>query len=237
MGAAYGPGLLPCITAVQNPPPQEPPSHGDSVGSSQRERPIDALSDELLGIEPPSESEHIELLCQFATLNFIPLFHEAVGDVVYRFINKDGQIHVSPIPDKINSRVMADIRRHTATIDTLLLDWLETPLLIPGAASRRDQIITLPGYPLDGWRMGNLRSERNTLNWLYTEAKENHDSSRAVVHSGVQTGLQTQTRRARGYTATLGTRHGYEPLIQAYEQLLACWDYCDRFKFIGRVLR
>jgi hypothetical protein len=242
MEAAYGPGLLPCITAGQihsreqsSKPPFAPAQSAPKQGQLSRDRPghrpIDPLSDELLGILPPSESQQIELLCQFAQLNLIPLFHEIVGDVVYRFTSKHGDIRVTPIPDKINRRVMADVRRHCGTLDANLIDWLEAPLLIPGRPTRRNQVLTLPGFPLDGWQIRSLRSDRNTLAWLHTEAKENFVSSQSIQTAS----LQASPGRARGYTATLGTRHGYETLIEAYEKLLACWDYCDRFKFVCRV--
>ncbi|NJR67739.1 MAG: hypothetical protein HC771_03035 [Synechococcales cyanobacterium CRU_2_2] len=241
MEAAYGPGLLPCITAGQI-QSRAQLSRGQltracSSGEAKPlngDRPIDPLSDELLGIIPPSDSQQIEWLCQFAQLNLIPLFHEVVGEVVYRFTSKHGDIRVTPIPDKINRRVITDVRRHCGSLDAGLLEWLEAPLLIPGTPTRRNQILTLPGFPLDGWQVRSLRSDRNTLAWLHTEAQENYASSQVTPSQMVASGLIC--RPARGYTASLGHRHGYEALIEAYRRLLACWDYCDRFKFVCRVM-
>lgn len=196
-GVAYGPGLLPCIT-------QNVADHRPEL----------------------TESHQIELLCQFAGLNLIPLFHEVVGEVVYRFTHQRGETQVSPIPDKINGRVLSDIQRHSASLDAQLMDWLEVPLLLPGRPTRRSQVLALPGFPLDGWPMGNLKGERNTLAWLCTEAEENQ-AAQAATQAG---------RPARGYTATLAARHGYDPVIEAYRSLLACLNYCDRFKFVCRIL-
>ncbi len=193
MGAAYGPGLLPCILAEQG--------HD----------------------HPPDENQQIELLCQFAALNLLPLFHEVIGGVVYRFVSKNGEIQVAPIPDQINDRVLTDIKTYTGAIAPTLIDWLEAPLLIPGSPSRRNHTLSLPGHPLEGWQARNLSSQRNTLAWLHQEAKENSAISVGVAPA------------PRGYTATLGARYGYGAMIAAYGDLLDCLDYCDRFKFVCRI--
>lgn len=166
------------------------------------------------------EHQQIDVLFEFAHLDLLPLFHEVVGQTVYRVLSQKGERKIAPIPEQINQRVLSDVQRLTLSIDPQLVEWLEVPLLLPdGGSGRRHQVLTLPGTPLDGLRLRSLNGDRNTLAWLYSEAQEN-----AIAP------------HPKGYTATLGARFGFEPVIQAYGQLLDCFDYCDRFKFIFRLV-
>ncbi|NJN29807.1 MAG: hypothetical protein HC824_04660 [Synechococcales cyanobacterium RM1_1_8] len=185
LGAAYGPGFLPLFKSPA------------------------------LDAQPLDEQVQIELLFQLAGLDLMPLFHEVVGDVVYRVLSQAGERKILPIPEKINQRVWDDVQRLSAPIDPALLDWLEVPLLVPDLPGRRSHCLNLPGHPLHGLRARNLRSDRNTLLWLYQEAQENATAA-----------------RPKGYTANLGDRFGFDSVIEAYGQLLECLDYCDRFKFV-----
>ena len=188
MGAAYGPGLLPLITT-------SPYLNG-----------------------PLDEQAQIDLLFEFAGLDLMPLFHEAIGGIVYRILSQNGERKIIPIPDKINRRVHQDITRLSGSVDPELLGWLESPLLIPGFPGRRPKAVPFSSQP--GLTACNLQSDRNTLAWLLQEAQENKKSD-----------------RPKGYTATLGNRLGFEQVIETYSNLLECLDYCDRFKFIFRVER
>lgn len=188
MGAVYGPGLLPLITT-----------------SPYLSAPLD-------------EQAQIDLLFEFAGLELMPLFHEVIGGVVYRVLSQGGERKIVPIPDKINHRVYQDVTRLSSSVDPALLDWLESPLLIPGFPGRRPKSLSFNSQP--GLTACNLQSDRNTLAWLLREAQEN-----------------AKAERPKGYTATLGNRLGFEQVIETYGRLLECLDYCDRFKFIFRVQR
>lgn len=169
--------------------------------------------------QPLDEHQQIDALFEFASLDLLPLFHEVVGDTVYRVLSHRGERKIAPIPDKINQRVLSDVSRLTLAIDPQLMDWLEVPLLLlPGGRGRGQQVLALPGHPLNGLQVRNLGGDRNTLSWLHSEAQENANAP-----------------QPKGYTASLGARFGFEPIIQAYGQLLDCFDYCDRFKFVFRL--
>jgi hypothetical protein len=188
---------------------------------------------------PLSESQQIDLLCRIATTVTLPVFHERVGDQVYRIAKRGSQIQIDPIADRHNQAVGQAFDRLRRSLPRPLLDWLTVPLLLP-VAQRGLADWSIADSPIDGWKVKPLRDGINTVAWLKQEARDN------------------QTDRPTGYTAQIGSRlrgqvrgqscsegsdqscngDGGAPFVELeerYSRLLECMQYCDRFKFIVSV--
>lgn len=167
-----------------------------------------------------SDQQQIDFLCQFAALDLLPMFHEVIGGVVYRITSQDNQVKIGPISSKINDRVLQDVIRLTQAIPPELVEWIEAPLLLPDSRSRRNKVMPVSlGPTFKDWRLKDIRDGRNTLTWLYTEAQENVNAA-----------------KPKGYTAQLGMKYGFDTVIEHYRQLLDCLHYCEKFKFICRIV-
>lgn len=175
----------------------------------------------LPGLDGVNELDHpaqIELLCRFAVLDWLPMFHEVIGGVVYRITSYQGNVKVQPIASKINDRVKQDMLGYTGAIAPELVALLEAPLLLPDSRIRRHRAVALVGHPLDRWIVRDMGGGANTIRWLYQEAQEN-----------------AQAAKPTGYTAKLGAKYGFDTVIAQYRQLLSCLEYCEKFKFVLRI--
>lgn len=167
-----------------------------------------------------TDAQQIDLLCRIAASVPLPVFHERVGNQVYRIAKRGSQIQIDPIADRHNAAVAQAIVQLRRTMPRALLDWLTVPLLLPSPQRGQDPW-SIADSPIAGWAVKPLRDGINTVAWLKQEAQDN----------------QTD-RRATGYTAQFRSQNSRDPfteLEERYSRLLECMQYCDRFKFIVSV--